>query len=238
MPFTLSHPVAILPLTRTRLSAPALIIGSLSPDFLYFVPYQPETHFTHTLLGGISFCLPVSLLMLLLYEMLLKKPIFSLLPVQPQVQSPKTQFSKANWLEHLGWLIGAILIGAFSHIIWDAFTHDYGFGVALLGLERPVSFLSRQLPLYKLLQYLSTVLGGLVVLTWAVFELRLRSINDIHPHLRLMFALATGIGLLYGASFLPALHAAIVQVSIGTISSGILLLLIYSSLWHLRRFTS
>ncbi|MFP5073747.1 DUF4184 family protein [Neisseria sp. WLZKY-1] len=38
MPFTLAHPIAILPFSRCRYCYfPALVIGSLSPDFVYFL---------------------------------------------------------------------------------------------------------------------------------------------------------------------------------------------------------
>ncbi|MBH5328236.1 DUF4184 family protein [Eikenella sp. S3360] len=38
MPFTLAHPVAVLPFARCRrCHFPALVIGSLSPDFVYFL---------------------------------------------------------------------------------------------------------------------------------------------------------------------------------------------------------
>ena len=38
MPFTLAHPVAVLPFSRCRYCHfPALVIGSLSPDFVYFL---------------------------------------------------------------------------------------------------------------------------------------------------------------------------------------------------------
>ena len=38
MPFTLAHPIAVLPFSRCRYCHfPALVIGSLSPDFVYFL---------------------------------------------------------------------------------------------------------------------------------------------------------------------------------------------------------
>ena len=38
MPFTLAHPVAVLPLARCRrVHFPAMVIGSLAPDFVYFL---------------------------------------------------------------------------------------------------------------------------------------------------------------------------------------------------------
>ncbi|WP_255361307.1 MULTISPECIES: DUF4184 family protein [Eikenella] len=37
MPFTLAHPVAMLPFTRRRVHFPAMVIDSLAPDFVYFL---------------------------------------------------------------------------------------------------------------------------------------------------------------------------------------------------------
>ena len=38
MPFTLAHPVAVLPFARCRrVHFPAMVIGSLAPDFVYFL---------------------------------------------------------------------------------------------------------------------------------------------------------------------------------------------------------
>lgn len=37
MPFTLAHPVAMLPFARRRVHFPAMVIGSLAPDFVYFL---------------------------------------------------------------------------------------------------------------------------------------------------------------------------------------------------------
>lgn len=38
MPFTGSHPAAVLPLLRWGLIPSALVIGSMSPDLGYFLP--------------------------------------------------------------------------------------------------------------------------------------------------------------------------------------------------------
>ena len=228
MPFTLSHPAAVIPFARGRFVVPALIIGSMSPDVLYFLPYQPQSHFTHTLPGLFTFCLPTSLVLLLIYRRVLEQPFLSLLP---------TAQRKPLRSNHVGWLLGSILLGAVSHLFWDSFTHDYGLGVLLFPmLERAFNLGGEQLPVYKLLQYLSTVLGFLICLIWLVQSLKVRRVNDVHRHLWLMIMLAISIGLFYGATFAPLIRLMVVQTGIGAVSSFALLFFSYSLFWHIKRF--
>ncbi len=53
MPFTLAHPAAVLPLRRLRLLRTVpLIIGAMTPDMPYFLPWRIAKHipeYTHTL---------------------------------------------------------------------------------------------------------------------------------------------------------------------------------------------
>lgn len=46
MPFTGSHPAAVLPFLRTPLPASALVVGSIAPDVPFSLPVTPpwETH--------------------------------------------------------------------------------------------------------------------------------------------------------------------------------------------------
>src|SRR3982751_4122954 len=50
MPFTASHPAAVLPLIRLGLPPSALVIGSMGPDLPYFLPVGRGLE-THTLVG-------------------------------------------------------------------------------------------------------------------------------------------------------------------------------------------
>ena len=50
MPFTGSHPAAVLPLMRWGLMPSALVIGSMVPDLPYFLPV-PDLGNTHSLIG-------------------------------------------------------------------------------------------------------------------------------------------------------------------------------------------
>src|SRR5690349_3109958 len=54
MPFTGSHPAAVLPLVRFGLPASALVIGSMSPDLPYYLPSPATGTFTHTLYGAFT----------------------------------------------------------------------------------------------------------------------------------------------------------------------------------------
>ena len=61
MPFTLSHPLAVVPLRRwcpARLNFAALVIGSMSPDFGYFIGQFDAAAFAHTIPGLFTVCLP------------------------------------------------------------------------------------------------------------------------------------------------------------------------------------
>ena len=59
MPFTFSHPALILPLKyfpNKWFSLTGLVIGSLTPDFEYFLRMRIKSVYSHTL-EGIFWCL-------------------------------------------------------------------------------------------------------------------------------------------------------------------------------------
>jgi hypothetical protein len=64
-------------------------------------------------------------------------------------------------------IVLAVLIGAATHIIWDEFTHDTGWGLKLLPLlNSPVLVIAgHEIYGYKLFQYGSTLIGLPVLLT-------------------------------------------------------------------------
>ena len=62
MPFTVSHAAAVLPLKNSRLPLAALMVGSMSPDFAYFLPAALSARTaSHSLPGIFLFCLPAGL---------------------------------------------------------------------------------------------------------------------------------------------------------------------------------
>ena len=79
MPFTGSHPAAVLPFLGTPLPASALVIGSMAPDFPYYLPFQPALY-THTALSIVTTDLLLGALAWAIWHGLLAAPAVSAAP--------------------------------------------------------------------------------------------------------------------------------------------------------------
>ena len=78
MPLTISHPAASVSFARLNLPLSALVIGSMMPDFPYFIPALfSQSGFSHSIIGVFIFCLPVGLVSLGLFHFLIKYPALS-----------------------------------------------------------------------------------------------------------------------------------------------------------------
>jgi hypothetical protein len=176
MPFTFSHPAIVLPLTflpRQWFSLTGLVIGSLTPDFEYFLRMRIQSNYSHTISGLFWFDLPLGLLLAFIFHGIVRDSLFDNLPTI--LKSRLLAFKQFDWREYFkrNWLTVAIsiLIGAASHIFWDSFTHDHGyFAQAIPALKNTVDLFGRQIPNFKILQHLSTFVGGLVI-AFALFKL-------------------------------------------------------------------
>lgn len=176
MPFTFSHPAIVLPLTflpRQWFSLTGLVIGSLTPDFEYFLRMRIKSNYSHTIDGLFWFDLPLGLLLAFIFHNIVRDSLFDNLPTI--LKSRFSAFRQFDWNEHFkkNWFVVviSILIGAASHIFWDSFTHDHGYFVQTIpALQNSVDFLGRQIPILKILQHSSTLLGGLVIV-FAIYKL-------------------------------------------------------------------
>jgi len=176
MPFTFSHPAIILPLTylpRKWFSLTGLVIGSLTPDFEYFLRMRIKSNYSHTMDGLFWFDLPLGLLLAFIFHNIVRESLFNNLP--PFLKSRFSTFKQFDWNRHFkqNWLVVtiSIIIGAASHIFWDSFTHDHGYFVQTIpALQNSVDFLGRQIPILKILQHSSTLIGGLVI-AFAIYKL-------------------------------------------------------------------
>ena len=164
MPFTLSHPAAILPfrllLGRFGVLA-ALVIGSMAPDFPYFVGKPWPRIFTHTLESIVWFSLPVGWCVYVLFEYVLRRPIWFVLPgIFRQRLSPEPQFGGIVPVSI------SLILGALTHVTWDAFTHSSGAFVQRFPILQLhwATLLDYQVWSYKILQHGSTLLGGLILM--------------------------------------------------------------------------
>jgi hypothetical protein len=165
MPFTPTHILAILPiaaLKRLPLSFTALVIGSMIPDFPLFVPIAPEYETTHSARGVLTACLPLGLACFLVFQLLMKRPLFALLPVA--IQRRCVSLSRTSIEPTPKALLGAslsVVIGASTHIFWDAFTHRGRWGTHVFPRlnETALTIWGHALPGFKLLQHGSTLVG-------------------------------------------------------------------------------
>ncbi|MER5401516.1 DUF4184 family protein [Streptomyces sp. NPDC002599] len=183
MPFTLSHAAAVLPAIRGngngrgRLVPAVLVAGSFAPDLTYYaasvVPGAMEFGtFTHAFTG--VFTVDVLIAWTLAGAWLvLREPLVALMPAARQGRT--AQLLRCGAAREpvraptvLRWYASAVL-GSLTHVVWDAFTHHDRWGVRLfpvLGHSLAGS------PLYWYVQYGSSALAAVVIVTFVVLALR------------------------------------------------------------------
>ncbi|MEC3992148.1 DUF4184 family protein [Actinacidiphila sp. DG2A-62] len=176
MPFTLSHPAAVLPFlsegrARGRLAGSALVAGSLAPDVPFFTDSLVHGTFafgevTHRWWAVPTVDVVIAAALVVSWHGLLREPLVALLPgrwadAAEELTAPR---GRARDAAGAGWFALSAALGAATHVAWDAFTHGGRLGVRLLPvLARTV----HGRPVYWLLQCGFSVLG-LGVLAWAV----------------------------------------------------------------------
>jgi hypothetical protein len=244
MPFTAAHPAAVLPLRRwcpRYLSWSALVIGSLTPDLESFLVLAPRSVYGATLFGSFYFCLPVGLVLFLLFRQIVKRPAILLLPAghRRRLWPPDPDALRLD----RGVLLRAcvsIMLGAWTHLLWDSFTH-VGRGITVFPfLATPLGVIGNyQLTGFRLLQHVSTLLGiallALAYLRWYRTAETREAPRIVAPWLQLFrfvpAAAATAIGITLGlrAARPPASVMGVVQfvgyAAIGMVSAASVALL-------------
>lgn len=182
MPFTAAHPAAVLPLPKLlgRYSVgSALVAGSMMPDVavLPLVVDFPRT-LTHGLGAVVWLCIPVGLLALGAFHRFVKRPLVLLMP--EAMRNRLAPYQAPCWI-FPRYRVAAVLVslgvGALTHIGWDALTHDHGPAVEAMPVLRTTvaTVCGYGLPVYKVLQHGSTVLGLLVLSVFVYRWYRSRS---------------------------------------------------------------
>jgi hypothetical protein len=132
MPFTFAHPAIVMPATylpKRYYSLSALIIGSMTPDFEYFIRLRDYSEYSHTWTGVIWFDFPLGLMLLFLYHNVVRNTLIEHLPFG--LNARFSAFEKLNWNKYFRKnvlvVIISLLVGIASHIFWDSFTHAWGY---------------------------------------------------------------------------------------------------------------
>ncbi len=167
MPYFPAHPTAIIPFLK-RFDPLGLVIGSLSPDFVYFLsPYFHQNgidrSFTHGLWGGILFCLPISLLIYFISQLLLRETVLSLFNHINGARRLTEGVLKK--IINIRLVLISIFIGYISHIFWDTLTHSYSWGALFItdvvqkiaGYNIPASY-------YVLFHWYNSIIGTVILL--------------------------------------------------------------------------
>lgn len=166
MPFTyLSHQAPVLAATMRwpgAFDGTAMVFGSMAPDWAYAVDGTWLEFDGHSIWGVLAVSVPMAVMASVVLRWV-APVLFAYLP------SP-------GWLplrrlrdlgrRPPGWAMSAVsaVIGAFSHVVWDMFTHNDRWGPQHVRLLRSEALVvaGRGLSWATVLQYVSHVLGAVV----------------------------------------------------------------------------
>lgn len=170
MPFTFCHPAIVFlfrVFPKRYFSLIGLIIGSMAPDFEYFLRMRISSTIGHSLHGIFLFDLPLSLLIAYVFFNTVSKDLINNLP--KYFRERLLFITKIDWniyyKENRLVVIYSIVLGAATHILWDGFTHKSGYFVLQYGfLSSYINIFSYSVGVYKILQHTSTLIAGMFLL--------------------------------------------------------------------------
>jgi hypothetical protein len=169
MPFTFSHPAVVLPfnyLSRKWLSLTGLVIGSMTPDFEYFLRMRVLSIYSHTWPGLFWYDAPLGFVLTLVYITLVKDNLIHHLPpyLNKRFSVYKNTGEKWHW-HYLPMVLLSVVIGAATHIFWDSFTHPTGYFLSKLPTLKQNVFIGiHHFRLYKMLQQFSSLAGAICII--------------------------------------------------------------------------
>ncbi|TCM70886.1 uncharacterized protein DUF4184 [Acinetobacter calcoaceticus] len=219
-----------------------VVVGSMAPDFEYFLTLKMSGQFGHTLLGIFIFDLPVAIAVAFLFHYCIRNTLIENLP---KTWAEKFWiYRQHSWFEffkqHYGMIFFSFIIGIFTHVIWDAFTHRHGVAVENIALlQDSIELIQHQVPIYKLLQHGSS-LFGLALMIWMLSRLQPCALNFRQATLRArclywLSIVILAIALLSIWAFINTeLMFKIGHVVVATIACGFWSVLLVSLMWRHR----
>jgi hypothetical protein len=169
MPFTFSHPAAILPakfFPERWISMTALVIGSITPDFEYFIRMKNYGIYGHTWIGILWFDLPLGFLLTFVYHRFVRDGLIDNLP--QFLRNRLFRFKTVDWLtyvkKHFIQVLLCLIIGSATHVAWDGFTHRAGYFVEMIPwLNLNTEVFGVQHVRFYILQNISSLIGMVLV---------------------------------------------------------------------------
>lgn len=179
MPLTFAHPAVILPFSRKSnyVHFSAMVLGSMSPDFEYFVRGRPVAELGHTFTGFLVFNLPLVIIISLIYHHFVHRTLMGHLP--HFIQDTYTHRAAASPVTRIIVFIYSALFGMLTHVAWDAFTHREGVMVTKFPgfFNHSFNIYGHDIPLFKFLQHGSTLLGLSLILGYLIYRGRYHKQN-------------------------------------------------------------
>lgn len=193
MPFTFSHPAAVVPLAylpKKWISVSALVIGSITPDFEYFIRMKHLKTISHTINGMFWFDLPLALILLFVFNVIIRDELIDHLPtpLNRRFSAFKTSNGKKLIQKNFLIIIVSILVGVMSHLAWDRVTHKTQEIIELHWEDFYMIFWDT----YSII--------GIAIISFAVYKLpegRKTTKTDLVSFWSLLFAIAAIVTLLY-----------------------------------------
>lgn len=169
MPFTFAHPALLIPFNRVPgkwFSQTALVVGCMVPDFEYFLRMNLQSTYSHTFAGLFYFNVPLGLALLYGYSLWVRPALGRHLPAWVlRYTGSHFQGQTRCCFQSFYLLVTSLLLGAWSHLAWDAFTHSTGWAVRHFNL---LTMDIQGFPLYKFLQHGSTLSGIGLIACWTL----------------------------------------------------------------------
>ncbi len=168
MPFTLSHAAASLPFRRLKPVWPALVMGTFAPDLQYFVVISDEDRSGHHFPDVLLIAIPLALLVLWLFEWVVKGPAVELLPRgwQLRLEGKTRPLAFRGWRQ-CGKIVLWIAVGTLTHLLWDQFTHSHTRTAAYWPLLKThITLPFWHTTVAGILQDASTIVGFLALCLW------------------------------------------------------------------------
>ena len=156
MPMTfLSHQAVVLPL---KIAAPrvtsgtALVLGSMAPDVEYFVRGYATSTISHTALGQLTFCLPVTLALYWVVTRVIAEPAAAHVPRGGELRLSDYGLlrQQPGGLRHLPVVAVSALIGSSSHVALDRMIAAMG-GMPYHSMSASRGWIAANLALWLLL---------------------------------------------------------------------------------------
>lgn len=198
-------------------------------------------------MGIFLFCVPASLAVYIAFYLFLRQPLIALMPAAVSARlSPQPEWVPKS-ISSLLIIVGSFVIGAGTHIGWDAFTHGNTLVVRSFEIFRtPIGPMEGlQIPLYKLLQHVSSVFGLMVLALSTLYWMRRTPPSFVwRDHLTRIERIVVSIGILIagtgggiaGSMTRPArtFEHVVFNGVVSGMASMVLAILVFCAYWRIR----